>query len=123
MLKLKNETQQRLFWYSKNWYGTTGDVIKDLEIILEDLYLIGNWDVYDVSAIIRNNFEGFIKENTSLFLDKMIFDVYAKGKDINKRFIEVILVMLAFYEVREIEGIDETYKNKFNLRGDLGGIK
>jgi hypothetical protein len=120
-MKIKTEEQQIIITYCKNWYGTTGDILKDFKIILDDIYGTDYWDISDICQIVLSNFDELVKDKLTILLNNTIFDRYDMDKeDIKIKFLKSLKSIIGLTEVAYFEGLNkEAYKTLFNLRGVL----
>jgi hypothetical protein len=117
-MEIKNEAQQIIITYCKKWYGTTGDIVKDFKIILNNIYSTENWSVTDICEILLNNFEELAKDEIRILLNETIFDRYDMDKeDIKIKFLKSLKSIIGLTEAVYFEGLNkEDYKELFNLK-------
>ena len=105
-MKIKNEAQQIIVTYCKNWYRTTGNIFKDFKIILTDIhisnpvfdeyYSTDSWDITDICEILLSNFDEVIKNNLTEIFNATIFDRYEEDIDIKKKFLKILKSVLCY---------------------------
>ena len=117
---MTNEIKNKIFWYSRNWYGTTGDTLEDLKIILNDNHYINNWKYQDAVMILMNNFGDLFEKELVKILNGTIFDWYQPEKDIKEKLLEELLSIISLKDIlviKSIMEIDEKYKDMYDLKG------
>ena len=117
-MKIKNEAQQIMITYCKNWYRTTGNIFKDFKIILDEYYSTDSWDITDICEILLSNFDEIVKDNLTKIFNATIFDRYEEDIDIKKKFLKSLKSVICYSEINCFEGFDKSYKDKFNLKRD-----
>ena len=116
---MTNEIKNKVLFYSKNWYGTTGDILEDLKIILNDNYHINNWKYQDAVMILINNFGDLFEKELAKILNGALFDWYPSNKDIKLKLLEELLSIISLKDISVIKSImkiDEKYKTMYNLK-------
>jgi len=116
---MTNEIKNKIFWYSRNWYKTTGDTLEDLKIILEGNYYAHNWKYQDAIMILINNFGDLFEKELVKILNGTIFDWYPSDKDIKLKLLEELLSIISLKDIlviKSIMEIDEKYKTMYNLK-------
>lgn len=119
-MKITNEAQQIIISYCKNWYGTTGNIETDFRIILEDYYSVQSWSLVDICEVVLNNFIEIAKDNMRTIFNTTIFDRYELDReDVRIKFLKSLKSIIFCTEVAHLEGLDRSFKDKFNLKRGL----
>jgi hypothetical protein len=118
---VKSKCRNIIVWYSKKWYKTTGDTVKDFKIILKDIYYTEDWKEVDIASILINSFSDLIKDNLKEIIGESIYNSRYFFNENNMldsklQFILSIVSVIGLMEVEYLEGLDEQYKDLFNLQ-------
>ena len=116
---MSDKVRSKIVWYSQRFYGTTGDKLEDLKIVLGDDYITTNWYYTTAIGVLFDNFYDLFKGNIIKILDMSVF----KNSDNSKEEVdykkEVLLALLSVIELsnRQIfkEFLDEKYKYLYDL--------
>lgn len=110
------DIQNIIFWYSKNWYKTTGNRLDDLKFILKDVYNTDGWTYGSACEIILDAFEDLIKKNLRRLINETVFhDRFDTGYSSEKRCLYTMISIIGLAKSEEFDSIDESFKNKFEL--------
>jgi len=110
-----------IVWYSKNWYKSTGNIVEDFKIILKDVYYTNDWSEVDVASILIHNFPEVIKDNMREIISESIYNSRYFFEEENKfdskvQFLKSIKSVIGLLEIQYLEGLDEQYKELYNLK-------
>ena len=117
---MSEEVKNKIVWYTKNWYKSTGDVLEDLKIILDGVLFTEDWRYSDAVSILFNDFEDLFKKNMRDIIDRSTFSnryVWEKDKNPQEEMLKTLLSVISFQKVEIYKDfLDEKYQKMYNLR-------